>query len=144
VTGLLACTARAGLSASPSKSDDFAIDVRLRAGLDRYRIKFESGQRLHASNHPNEGLVGQTGISVPASNAAVNARKPGLLDMSSRLLPFRDCPERGYERPTTFIDSDGVQTDINVASEPRVVEPEEQKRDVSRERRKAETSRHSV
>jgi hypothetical protein len=31
-----------------------------------------------------------------------------------------------------------------VASEPRVVEPEEQKRDVSRERRKAETSRHSV
>jgi len=67
-----------------------------------------------------------------AANATVNAGKPSLLDMSSRPLPFRDCPERGHERATTFVDSDSVQPDIDVVSESRVVEHKEKKRDVSR------------
>src|SRR6516162_3462069 len=74
---------------------DFAIDVYLfRNSCDRIQIEFKAGHRLYASNHPNERLRREAGISLTSSNVSVFTCEPCLLNNSRWPLAFRYGPER--------------------------------------------------
>jgi hypothetical protein len=63
---------------------DFAIDVYLfRDSCDRIQIEFKAGQRLYASNHPNERLRRQAGI-VAATRALWSQRYSAAAAFESR------------------------------------------------------------
>src|ERR1700722_7529881 len=108
------------------------------------RVKCKTGQGLHARDDPDQGLVRKTAVRIAAADIAVNPGKPGLLDVSFRGLPFGRGPERRHKWAAMFIDANGMKADVDMIAKFGIVEAKHFQRDVSRQRRKADTGRNSV
>ena len=83
--------------------DDGAGYVGFRVGSYSFNFKFQCSESLHARNHPDKRLIRKTGLGISASDIAMRAGKPSLLDVPFGLLSFWYGPKCRNKGTAMFI-----------------------------------------
>src|SRR5580704_7715375 len=113
-------------------------------GLYGHRIECQTCQGLHPRDDPDQGLVREATVRITAADIAMHSGKPRLLDMPPWRLSFGRGPERRHKRAAMLVDANGMEADIDMIAKFGIVEAKYFQRNISRQRRKADTGRNTV